>query len=215
MIAMQFDILSPEGDCSLVEASCVIAAVFFSEEELIEVGTPADSMSLDTTFVDFNEFEKAFALWGSPLFLSDFYDSNKTFFEQDYWHGLTEEQFLRNVSNSIDKNQFELIETFENGTFASLVAPLDKSDEDKRDFDSIRVKIKQGTIGTHYPFRFYAIEVEENKCYIITGGTIKVHKDMRKAPNTILELNKLDLVLKELISNNIDTKESFINYLNQ
>ena len=117
------------------------------------------------------------------------------------------------VSRSLRRNKDSLIEKIENNEFHSLVEPLGDEDVEKRLVDSIRVKVKQGTIGGHYPFRFYAIEVEENKCYIITGATIKVHKDMGKAPNTKLELEKLARVMKELEENEVKDKEAFIDYL--
>ena len=100
----------------------------------------------------------------------------------------------------------------ENNTFHELIKPLDAAEEEKRIYESIRVKLKQGTIIGHYPFRFYAIEVEEKKCYLITGATIKVHKDMKKADNTDIELTKLEHALKYINYNDIDTKDTFVTH---
>ena len=209
---MEYDLIYPESEREMLDVPCIVAAVYFNKDELIAVGVDPDAMELDDAFVEENEFNKALKLWKSPLYLSDFYEKYRPFFEVEYWHNITEEDFLKDVNHSLNKNRDELIEKMENNEFPSLVEPLDDIDESKRLYDSIRVKIKQGTIGGHYPFRFYAIEVEENKCYIITGATIKVHKDMRKATNTKLELEKLRRVYEELTANEVKDKEALINY---
>ena len=210
---MLYDLICPQNEQDLNEAPCVVAAVYFSKEELIDIGVVPDAIELDDAFIEENEFKKAFKLWGSPLYLSDFFDKYRSFLETEYWRNITEEEFLMDVSRSLRRNKDSLIEKIENNEFHSLVEPLGDEDVEKRLVDSIRVKVKQGTIGGHYPFRFYAIEVEENKCYIITGATIKVHKDMGKAPNTKLELEKLARVMKELEENEVKDKEAFIDYL--
>ena len=212
---MEYDLIYPECEREMLDASCIVAAVYFNKGELIDIGLDSDAVELDDAFIDDNEFVKAFKLWKSPLYLSDFYDKYQSFLEEEYWHNITEEDFFRDVGRSVSRNMDELVEKMENNEFSSLVEPLDVEDEDKRLYDSIRVKIKQGTIGGHYPFRFYAIEVEENKCYVITGATIKVHKDMGKASNTKLELEKLRRVYDELAVHDVKTKDMFIDYLEE
>lgn len=209
---MEYDLLYPIEEREMLDVPCIVAAVYFDREELLEMGVEPDAMELNDAFIDENEFVKAFKLWQSPLYLSDYYDKYHSFFEADFWHGITEEEFLTDVHRSIRRNEEELINKMENNDFHSLVEPLDEIDKDNRLFDSIRVKIKQGTICGHYPFRFYAIEVEENKCYVITGATIKVHKDMGKATNTKLELEKLKRVFNQLASHDVKDKDTFIDY---
>lgn len=210
---MRFDLIYPKSESEMLDVPCIVAAVYFSKEELLAIGVDLDSLEINDAFVEENEFQKAFKLWQSPLYLSDFYDKYRPFLEVEYWHNITEEDFYRDVNQSIRRNKDELIDKMEKNEFSSLVEPLDVSDREKRLYDSIRVKIKQGTIGGHYPFRFYAIEVEENKCYIITGATIKVHKDMGKAMNTKLELDKLKRVYNELAANGVKDKDEFIHYI--
>lgn len=50
---------------------------------------------------------------------------------------------------------------------------------------------------------------------VITGATIKVHKDMKKASNTEIELEKLKMVSEELMENDVIDKESFINFIRE
>lgn len=209
---MEYDLIYPERQRQMIDAPCIVAAVYFSEDELISLGVQEDSIEVQDPFWDFNEYEKPFKLWASPKFLSDYYDKYLTFLQQEYWRGITEDEFLSDVSNSLNYNKKELINKMESNDFYSLVEPLDDSEDEKRLVDSIKVKIKQGRIKGRHPFRFYAIEIEEKKCYLITGATIKVHKDMGKAENTIIELNKLEKVYRVLETNDIKTKESFIDF---
>ncbi len=157
---MDFDIIYPENSADAFDSECVIAAVFFDEDE--------------------------------------------------YWHDISEYTFQTEVSKSLNTIRMTIIEAIENNTFHELIEPLESEEDYKRLYESIRVKLKQGTIIGHHPFRFYAIEVEEKKCYIITGATIKVHKDMKKADNTKIELSKLEYMLKYINNNGINTKDTFI-----
>ena len=207
---MEFDILYPERREDAFDADCVIAAVFFDEDELLSFGVKSDSLELDDAFYDYNQFEKTFELWSSPQYLSDFYDQFKSFFQTEYWHGISEDTFLSEVGRSLNTIRRTIITAMQNNTFYTLIEPLQPEEEEKRAFESIRVKLKQGTIIGHYPFRFYAIEIEEKKCYLITGATIKVHKDMKKADNTEIERKKLECTLNHLQENGLDTKDIFV-----
>ncbi|MDE6311598.1 MAG: hypothetical protein K2L96_07285 [Muribaculaceae bacterium] len=210
---MEFDILYPEKEESLHNAECIVAATYFYEDELIDLGVPKQAYEVKMPFSDLNEFEKAFKLWESPLYLKKFYNDNLPYFEQDYWKGITAAEFIQDVTHSINQIKAEFMNLFSNNQLHTIVEPLDCDDEARRLHQSIRVKIKQGWIHRRLAFRFYAVEIEEDKCYLITGAAIKVHKDMMKAPNTSIEKAKLDAVLRDLDTKRIDTKESFINYI--
>lgn len=207
---MEFDIIYPERKIDALDADCVIAAVFFDEDELLSFGVKSNAIELEDAFYDFNQFEKAFELWSSPKYLSDFFDQFKTYFQAEYWHDISEDTFLSEVSRSLNAIRERIIEAIENHKFHELIEPLQPEEEDARIYESIRVKLKQGTIIGHHPFRFYAIEIEEKKCYLITGATIKVHKDMKKADNTKIELNKLEHTLQYLNEKGLDDKDTFV-----
>ena len=207
---MEFDIIYPERREDAFEAFCVIAAVFFDEDELLSFGVKSDSLELDDAFYDYNQFEKTFELWSSPQYLSDFYDQFKSFFKTEYWHDISEDTFLSEVGKSLNTIRKTIIAAMENNTFHELIEPLQPEEEKSRIYESIRVKLKQGTIIGHHPFRFYAIESEEKKCYLITGATIKVHKDMKKAGNTEIELKKLNFTLQHVQEKGLDTKDIFV-----
>ncbi|MDE6277924.1 MAG: hypothetical protein K2M06_07445 [Muribaculaceae bacterium] len=209
---MDFDIIYPETKEAIRKAQCIVGAAYFTGEELTSLGVPADAYEVDEVFVDDNEFEKPFKLWDSTKYLSNFFKANQTLFEDEYWKGITEERFVEDVTRSLNRIRSTFMNLFLNNEVYTKVEPLDKTDHELRLYQSIPVKIKQGWIGKRLAFRFYAIEVEEKKCYIITGAAIKIHKDMKKAPNTTIEKAKIDQALKKLRSEGIDTKEEFINY---
>ena len=207
---MEFDLIYPERREEVFDAECIIAGVFFDEEELLSFGVDSKSWEFNDAFYNLNQFEKAFGLWSSPQYLSEFYDRFKPFLEAEYWHNISEYTFLKEVIQSLNNIRKTILDSFENNTFQELLEPLDLSDEQRRLSESIRVKLKQGTIIGHHPFRFYAIEIEEKKCYLITGATIKVHKDMGKADNTRVELNKLNYTLQYIKEKTLDTKDVFL-----
>lgn len=207
---MDFDLIYPDNKKDALDAECVVAAVFFDEEELLSFGIKDDSYELDDAFYDFNQFEKTFELWSSPKYLSDFYDQFNDYFQTEYWHNISEVTFLTEVSKSLNDIRKTILEAIESNTFYELIEPLEPEEEEKRSYESIRVKLKQGTIIGHYPFRFYAVEIEEKKCYLITGATIKVHKDMKKADNTDIELHKLEYSLQYINENGMNTKDTFV-----
>lgn len=210
---MEYDLICPENENAMNSTPCLIAAVYFDDDELKRFEVPEDAFELNEEFIDYNEYDKVFELWNSPEYLSHFYELNRTYFEQDYWGQITEEEFASSVMSSVRSIKKRFAKKIQSNDFGSLVEPLAPEEVIRRDFDSIKVKIKQGTIGGRYPFRFYAIEIEENKCYLITGATIKVHKDMGKAPNTRVEMKKLEFVMNVMKLADVSTKESFIDFL--
>lgn len=210
---MQYDIIYPDDESHIQETPCVIAASYFDADELIGFGVNPDADEVHEPFIDDNEFEKIFKLWDSPLYLRKFYANNIEYFKQEYWDGITEDEFVRDVTHSLNEIRAKIINLFRNHNISTAVEPLEPKEADLRLYQSIRVKLKQGWIHNRFAFRFYAIEIEEKKCYLITGATIKIHKDMKKAPNTNIELEKLKYALTELSSNGVDTKELFFDFI--
>lgn len=207
---MNYDLIYPADENQAHRAPCVIAAAYFEPEELIALGVNQDSEEVNQPFSNDNEFEKVFKLWDSPLYLRKFFKEHIEYFKQEYWNGITEEKFVEDVIISLNRIKKELLDLITHHRLGSIVKPLSPEDEVLRLSDSIKVKIKQGFIHGRYAFRFYAIEIEENKCYLITGAAIKIHKDMLKAPNTKIEMAKLIYALKELSAENINTKDTFL-----
>lgn len=210
---MQYDLIYPEDPNQMWEVPCVIAASYFNAEELIGFGIDPAAFEVNDPFIEDNEFEKIFKLWESPLYLRKFFADHIDYFKQDYWDDITEDEFVNDVVRSLNIIKKELFHLFSSHTLHTVVEPLGPEEENARLCQSIGVKIKRGWIHSRLAFRFYAIEIEEKKCYLITGAAIKIHKDTLKAPNTKIEKNKIRYALEELTSNGINTKELFIDFV--
>lgn len=209
---MLYDLIYPENEKEIWKVPVIVAA-YFDKKELLSLGVKSDAFEVDQTFIEENEFVKVFKLWDSPLYLRKFYIEHKEFFDDDYWNGITEDEFVEDVTASLNRIKAELIDLFLKHKFHSKMEPLTPEEKDLRLSQSIRVKIKQRWIHDRLAFRFYAIEIERGQCYLITGGSIKIHEDMLKAPNTTIEINKLKYALNIISGNNIDTKELFLDYI--
>lgn len=210
---MQYDLIYPEDPNQMWEVPCVVAASYFDAKELIGFGIDPTAFEVNDPFIEDNEFEKTFKLWESPLYLRKFFTDHIDYFRQDYWADITEDEFVNDVIKSLNIIKREFFQLFSSHTLHTVVEPLGPEEENLRLCQSIGVKIKQGWIHSRLAFRFYAVEIEEKKCYLITGAAIKIHKDMLKAPNTKIEKNKIKYALEELTSNGINTKELFIDFV--
>ena len=140
---MEIDLIYPERREDALDAECVIAAVFFDNDELLSFGVDSNSWELDDAFYDYNQFEKAFELWGSPLYVSDFYDRFRLYFQEPYWRNISEDTFLKEVDKSRGVIRHAIYDAFENNSFYDMVEPLDHSDSENRLSESVRVKLKQ------------------------------------------------------------------------
>lgn len=210
---MLYDLVFPSSPKELQETACIIAASVFDKNELKSFGVADTAYDFNPAFCDMNEFDKLFALWSSPAYLVDFYEENASYFEDEYWTGITVTRFVFDVRKSVPHIKRSFQQAIESRTVSEIAIPLEGSDEQMRSYKSIRIKFKEGSILNRFAFRIYAIEVEENKCYVITGGTIKIVWAMKEAENTRVELRKIHFVYHELQSNHIDTKETFVEYL--
>ena len=210
---MLYDLIYPKELSEMRDTTCLVAAAVFDELELQSFGVNGNSYDFNPVFADLNEFDKLFALWSSPTYLVEFYEENLTYFEDDYWAGITITRFVIDVKQSLPHIKKQLYESMENNSLSGLAEPLDESEANGRLFRSIRVKFKQGDIFHRFAFRIYAIEIEENTCYLITGGAIKITQQMSQAQNTLVELKKMDYAYRELDEHHVNTKETFIDYL--
>lgn len=207
---MQYDLVIPEEADQIQKAKCLVVAAYYDAEERLSFGIPKEIID---AFPEENELSVFFNLLKSPIMISDFYDKNRSLLEETYWQDVSDEEFLSCTLDSA-KDIFDWLKpAIQDESWYDDMGPLSPEDAEQRPESSIRVKVKKGIIKNRYPFRIYAIEVEYKRCYIITGGTIKVHKDMRKADNTEIELKKLNYTLRQLQIDGVDTKEGLENQL--
>ena len=168
---------------------------------------------LDPEYVGKTEFSKLFSLWKDPLYLSEFFEKNSSFFSDSFWEGVTEDIFVSDVVNYSRLVFKEITRLLQTGQLFSAFESLDSKEESKRKRNKLfKVKAKYGYIAKRVAFRFYGIMVDDNTV-CITGGAIKIVREMSDAPNTDIELKKMERVARNLSDNDVFDKDSFIDFI--
>ena len=121
---MQYDLIYPSDIDQIRSVPCVVAASYFEAKELIAFGVSHSAFDVQNPFVEDNEFEKAFKLWDSPFYLRKFFNDNIEYFKQEYWIGITEDEFIRDVTKSLNDIRNELINPFAAQRLHAVVEPL-------------------------------------------------------------------------------------------
>lgn len=191
-----------------------VASVKFTEVELLSFGVARDADDLDPNsgYIEKNEYHKLMLLWRDPLFLSNFFQGHLSYFNDDYWEGVEEDAFVNDILAS-SPNIFKQIESsFYNNTIDDLFYPLDKSDENKIEYTTCRVKSYFGKIQKRIAFRVYAIKIDDGS-YLITGGALKITKKMEQADNTLIELKKINSVYSKLVGEDVTDQASFVEFI--
>lgn len=211
--------IAPEGS-SPEESEYVVFAVTFEKEDWDGFGLAKDALELNELYLGKDEYNIFRAKLKDPLYLMDFYSENEELLKGRYWRRVSRDRFVEDTRASVPL----IFEDFKKGclnrTLYDLFEPLDKTDvairvkneRGKSPHRPLRLKSRFGFIADKVPFRIYAIEVDKD-CFIITGGAIKIVEEMKQAPNTNLELQKLKYVLSALKGAGISNKESLLNFL--
>lgn len=188
-------------------------SVCFSKSELLSMGVQELADELDPEYVGKTEFSKLFSMWKDPLYLAEFFEKNSSLFSDSFWEGVTEDIFVRDVvqySRLVFKEITRLLQT---GQLFSAFESLDSKEESKRKRNKLfKVKAKYGYIAERVAFRIYGIMVDDNTV-CITGGAIKIVREMSDAPNTKIELKKMERVARNLSDNGVFDKDSFIDFI--
>ena len=196
------------------DSEVIVLAAVFEEEDWEELSLQRDALEYDSLYLGNNEFTNTRAKWKDPYYLRSFYDDNRSFFQTPYWRGISKERFVTDVTAS----RPHIFRDFNNSCIDHEIynhfEPLSKTDakirknneRGKKKHQLVKLKSKYGFKINKIAFRLYAIEVDVN-CFIITGGAIKIVEEMEQAPNTSLELQKIDYIYDMLIAEGISTKK--------
>ncbi len=199
----------PEGEVTPETKRFVLSAEY-SKEELLSFGIHPYDVDFDKEYLGSDELSKLKNLWSDVSYLSELYYTNLSKFDHSFWQNISEEQFVEDTLYSSPRI-FKGLETeFWNGTIDGMFKSLHKSGEESG--YAYSVKSKFGEIKRRYAFRIYAIKIDAS-CYIITGGTIKLTETMQDAANTRVELKKINHVYKFLNASEIDSKETFFDFV--
>ena len=154
-----------------------------------------------------DELERVLDLWHDVEYLKQFYENNKDVIGNYpyYSHIKDVHDFIEQIFDESEEIE-ELIEKhFDNKTIEQLFEYLhEKVTRENKDLR----KAKQELL------RIYAIKLQLEDEYIITGGAIKITKTMQEHPDTNHQLELLHQVQNFIKENDIYDIDSLIGYTN-
>lgn len=181
-------------------------SVVFDEDDLSRLGINSDDIHFDEEYLGQPEFHKLRLLWLDANHLSDIYLNNIDLFKDKYWNGITLQKFVNDVVKA-SPNIFKRIEEDLNKGEIDYLFSEEFEHSDvvaaRKYEDCIKVKAKFGSIFGKCAFRIYAVRIE-NGMYVITGGAIKISRDLDGAPHTKIERDKVRAVYNDLKQENVD-----------
>lgn len=188
-------------------------SVCFNKKELLSLGVCEGAVDLDPTYLGKTEFSKLQKLWKDPLYLADFFEDNFSFFQDPFWEGVNEVIFVNEVARQSLIVFKEIESLLKSGNLLEQFAALDTENDIKRvKGEPFKVKAKYGNLSGRLIFRIYGLFLKDNTI-CITGGALKIVEKMEDAPNTQLELNKMNHVMRDLQANDVFDRDSFIDFI--
>lgn len=153
-----------------------------------------------------NELYRLLDEWGDVLALEEFF--SRYLNDLSYFKVTSISEAIRDTLE--DRDELERVFLDSTTNLEELFKPLDNRVAVPRDIEEMKTKPSK----RRHPswLRIYAIRLTDGK-YIITGGAIKLTKEMRDREHTEKELVKIDKVRAFLKDNDIFDDESFIEYL--
>lgn len=153
-----------------------------------------------------NELERVLDEWGDVELLSDFFSMH--FDDLAYFNVTTIEDAVNDTLD--DRDTLERVILDSRTDLEKLFKPLDNRVGLPKEIEQMKAK---GEKKRHPSWlRIYAIRLTDGK-YIITGGAIKLTKEMRDREHTSHELVKIDKVRRFLLEKGIIDDAGFIDYL--
>lgn len=200
--------IEPEGE--IEEAERFLLSVAYTKRELLSFGLDRNSDDLNREYLGLDELTKLKNLWSDPLYLRLFYKNNEDKFRDYYWQGINRNSFVKDIIKYSPGVFNELEKRFYNNTLDKLFKPLINDTIISNNIS--QTKSIFGKICGRYAFRIYAIRVD-NGSYIITGGSIKIVRRMEDSTNTAVELQKINLIYKELKEGEVANLDTFFDFI--
>lgn len=208
--------ISPNAEAP-EDAEYAVFAVIFEKEDWDDMGLAKDTLEYNPLYLGQNEYAVFRSKLNDPLYLNKFYCDNAELLKAQFWRSVSRNRFVIDTRKYWPDYFADFTKACKELRVYDIFEPLSDKDaairsrnENRRDpHQLLRLKSKFGYIQDRVPFRLYAIEIDFD-CFIITGGAIKIVEEMKQAPNTKLELLKLNTVLLELEKAGITNKKSLL-----
>lgn len=105
----------------------------------------------------------------------------------------------KKLAASLFERLYSLAEKQDLNSLSEIFKPLDNREVEFEPYDLQKLKAKGLERKSH--LRIYGIKYQNS--IIVTGGTIKLTKEMKERPHTKEELNKLEAIRQFLIENGV------------
>jgi hypothetical protein len=161
----------------------------------------------------YNEFSKLFELWNDQEYLRSFFEKHQEDLNRDIWNGISIDDAIiktRKEARILEKNLLQIAKTGQTERYenlSTLFKPLTKNFNEPDNY------FREKAYGLKSPswLRIYAIRLEPN-LYVVSGGAIKLTKDMNEREHLLLELTKLELTRNYLMDEETDELENVTYY---
>ena len=164
-----------------------------------------------------NEFTRVFNNWNDIEYLEAFFEENKTDLQKEFYHYISIEDAIKITLDEAEKLERTLKDIAEKGetdryeNLQTLFKPLNKSDETKYPIPEYQESKLYGKRHKSW-LRVYALRINEN-LFFVTGGAIKLTETMNEREHLLNELEKLNIIKKFLIDNEIIDTDSLIEFI--
>lgn len=156
----------------------------------------------DEDVTELHEIERIFSRWTDVLYLRSFF---KEYAEDLLYFGISiEAAILQTIEEAFRLEKILLEVHPSHPNLENLFRNLD----DRKVAPQILEKQKAKRIW----LRLYALRIDSDQ-YVITGGAIKLTKEMKDRDNTRTQLLKLELCRQYLVEEGVFDKDSFIEFL--
>lgn len=159
-------------------------------------------------------FTILFRKWNDIEYLNEFFDANKSDLNNPFWKNISKEEAINKVLDEAADFEDELMaieyrkKGYEKSSISSLFVSFHKNEFLIKPKESREANFRKGKPDAKVPMlRLYGIELED-KCIVITGGAIKLTKQLNEETRKN-QLNNLRKVHEYLKSENIYSKEDF------
>lgn len=158
----------------------------------------------------FDAFTYSFSLWEDVEYLECFFEDNKVDLQSDFWQMRVEDAVVKMLDEAriFKEDILYYAEQGKTGGSAQLESYIFKPLH-KDIYSNTRIESKAyGTVNGDAMLRMYAIRLGSNQ-YVVTGGAIKLTKDLQARKHTARELDKLKLASSYLKSLGIDDASDY------
>ncbi len=159
-----------------------------------------------------NEFERLFDLWDDTEYITHYLTENENYLKSTYFKGADIDDLVTQILKEAEELEYLIqgyvSEGFEEGSkkLQMLFKPLHNKEFKLPLFQKTKAKIDNRRYFPKPILRLYGLRISENT-FVVTGGVIKLTKNMEDHPDTEHELQKMIQVKEFLRQNDFNSEE--------